>query len=61
MAKSGIKNNKPIRSSDIPVNERINRYKSAVKSIKSSPDKTRQYLESTGIYTKTGQLTKAYK
>lgn len=54
-------NYKNIQSADISVEERIARYDSAVRNIKSSPDKTKEYLVSTGIYTTTGRLTKTYK
>lgn len=61
MAKEVNRNYKSGRYQDISVEERIAKYNSAVKTITSSPEKTKQYLESTGIYTKTGRLTKAYK
>lgn len=52
---------KATTGSQISVSERISLYKSAVKDIKSSPEETRKYLKSTGIYTRTGRLTKNYK
>ena len=61
MAKAVGRNNKSVRSTDISVEERIARYNSAVQKIKSSPGKTKAYLKSTGIYTESGNLTKAYK
>lgn len=61
MAKVENKKFKSGRYSDISVEERIAKYNSAVKAITSSPEKTKQYLKSTGIYTKTGRLTRIYK
>lgn len=61
MAKIKGGNCKTIREPDISVKERISIYDSAMKTLKSSPEKTRKYLKSTGIYTPTGRLTKTYK
>lgn len=52
---------KAVASSEISVTERISLYDSAIKTIKNSPEETRKYLKSTGIYTQTGRLTKNYK
>lgn len=45
---------------EISVDECIAKYASAVKSIKSSRNKTYDYLVSSGIYTPTGRLKKIY-
>lgn len=58
---SKIEYNKIKKGSCLTVEDRLAGYNSVFKSIKTSPDKTKQYLASTGIYTKTGRLTKAYK
>ena len=54
-----MKNNK-LNQTDLSVKERLTIYESVKMSLTTS-EKTMHYLEKTGIYTKKGALSKAYK
>ncbi|MEI7502590.1 MAG: hypothetical protein WCJ61_04850 [Paludibacter sp.] len=46
---------------DLSVNERIAVFEAYRNKLISSPAKVEKYLQSTGIYKKNGELTKAYR
>lgn len=46
---------------ELTVDQRIVQFNKTTKQLLSSQKKTMKYLESTGIYSKEGKLTKAYK
>ena len=46
---------------ELTVDQRIVQFNRTTKQLLSSQKKTMKYLESTGIYSKEGKLTKAYK
>jgi len=49
------------KSADISMKERLAMYEKARKELIASSDNLMNYLKSTGIYTKNGNLTKIYK